>query len=108
MTLPRSSKRSIDGRRSKLAGLMPVLVTRFSKSRKRAIRRSVEGVMPLHGTSRRAARLIPVGGVMLLITIDGSILETAAGSRHPQGSGADGGADLRGLGRHRLRRSGGP
>src|SRR6267143_231653 len=39
-TLPFSSRRSIAGCRSKEAALIPVLVTRFSKSMNRAIRRS--------------------------------------------------------------------
>src|SRR5262245_36282523 len=57
MTFPRSSKRSSDGRRSKLEGLMPVLVTRFSKSMKRAMRRSLEETVmsPPHATLRHRA-----------------------------------------------------
>src|SRR5687768_6299248 len=53
MTLPRSSNRSVEGRRSKEEGLIPVLVTRFSKSMNRAMRRSVETDMA-HLMSRQA------------------------------------------------------
>src|ERR1700687_5782881 len=45
MSLPRSSSRSMEGRRSNASALIPVLVTRFSKSMKSAMRLSVEIVM---------------------------------------------------------------
>src|SRR5437764_5503656 len=44
-TLPRSRRRSIAGCRSNVEGLIRVLVTRFSKSMKRAMRRSLSLTM---------------------------------------------------------------
>src|SRR4051794_29242938 len=62
MTLPLSSRRSSAGWRSKFDGVMPVLVTRFSKSMKSAMRRSVgeftnAPIAPISG----AALINPVG-----------------------------------------------
>src|SRR5260370_19055718 len=51
-TLPRSRRRSIAGCRSKAAGVIPVLVTRFSKSTKRAMRSSVFSVIETVRTCR--------------------------------------------------------
>src|SRR5437763_8494977 len=44
-TFPRSSRRSIAGCRSNVEGLIPVFVTRFSKSMNRAMRRSLSLTM---------------------------------------------------------------
>src|SRR5437763_4490503 len=54
-TFPRSSRRSIAGCRSNVEGLIPVFVTRFSKSMNRAMRRSLSLTM-LSSILRSATR----------------------------------------------------
>src|ERR1700730_6912240 len=57
--VPFASSRSIAGCRSNVAGMIPVLVTRFSKSMNRATRRSFSLTMPFCTTSESASPDLP-------------------------------------------------